>query len=92
MMGTERADYEAWKEWSEGDFGKFSFHQDAYYRAEVFDRCSAVPGTKLLEIGYGNGSPLEFSSSLGSGSSLPRCRRPQRDGACAGLAEHQVPH
>ena len=65
MMGTERPDYEAWKEWSEGDFGKFSFHQDAYYRAEVFDRCSTVPGTKLLEIGYGNGSLLGFSRSLG---------------------------
>jgi SAM-dependent methyltransferase len=58
--------YEAWKDWHEGTFGAWSAADGIYFSAELKRAgVDSVPGLKLYEIGFGNGSFAGYVKSLG---------------------------
>jgi len=59
-------DYLKWKKWEELEFGKLSKSEAAYFAAEISRTKSPIPlNARVLEIGFGNGSFLEFAKRNG---------------------------
>ena len=56
--------YTNWKEWDSNDFGKESNLDSAYYK-NILNLLKFKKNFKVLEIGFGNGSFLGFSSRKG---------------------------
>lgn len=55
--------YTTWKHWRPSDFGKYTQADAAYFSAEL--RASGIslnPDTRILEIGYGNGTFLGWAT------------------------------
>ena len=56
-------DYLSWKKWGDSEFGNLKKHQITSYAAEIAKTKRAfVEGSKVFEIGFGNGSFLNFAS------------------------------
>lgn len=64
-MISERPGYEVWKDWSAGEFGKFSAQERAYYEAEIFRQIGPNKSADILEVGFGNGGFLGCARELG---------------------------
>jgi SAM-dependent methyltransferase len=62
-MQSSADSYVGWKEWQEKSFGSFDFPQASYFRAET--GIESIPGLRVLEIGFGNGSFLGWAKSIG---------------------------
>lgn len=60
------ADYMAWKQWTPESFGTLSRREEADFAALLRRAGVQVPpGTPVLEIGFGNGTLLEFGRRRG---------------------------
>lgn len=58
-------DYLSWKKWRGSEFGDLKKHELTYYAAEIAKtERTFVKGSKILEIGFGNGSFLNFASKV----------------------------
>jgi 2-polyprenyl-3-methyl-5-hydroxy-6-metoxy-1,4-benzoquinol methylase len=64
VADVEGDDYVAWKSWRSEDFGTFTKLDDAYYRAEAGEEIGH--GSRVLEIGFGNGSFLAWARARGA--------------------------
>jgi 2-polyprenyl-3-methyl-5-hydroxy-6-metoxy-1,4-benzoquinol methylase len=56
--------YIDWKDWREDSFGRFDALEAQYYAGET--GLSALPGTRVLEIGFGNGPFIGWAHSFGA--------------------------
>ncbi len=59
------SNYLKWKDWGqEFNFGKLKKQEEAYFSAELKrTQCTFPPTSKVLEIGFGNGSFLKYSKN-----------------------------
>ena len=51
--------YEDWKNWKDGDFGKTTPEDDAYF-SKIKKTFNLNNNLRVLEIGFGNGSFLNY--------------------------------
>jgi|APGre2960657468_1045069.scaffolds.fasta_scaffold93697_1 SAM-dependent methyltransferase len=62
MNISNQKQYSTWKNWDEIAFGTLKGHHRAYFNAEIKRTKMVLPkNSKVLEIGYGNGSFLRFA-------------------------------
>lgn len=58
--------YNNWKNWTKENFGISKRNQISYYNAELKSICKKLnKDSKILEIGYGNGSFLNYADEKG---------------------------
>jgi 2-polyprenyl-3-methyl-5-hydroxy-6-metoxy-1,4-benzoquinol methylase len=58
--------YIEWKGWSSENFGKYSDHEAAFYKAEISDLIPTLAGVAVLEIGFGEGRFLQWARDQGA--------------------------
>ena len=59
-------EYAEWKGWAKDDFGHFDRADAVYFEAELRrTKLSFPPGSRILEIGFGNGNFLGFATAKG---------------------------
>src|ERR1700722_604514 len=61
-MADSADTYIQWKDWRNDSFGRFDRLDASYYAAET--GIDAMPGVRVLEIGFGNGSFIGWARSV----------------------------
>jgi 2-polyprenyl-3-methyl-5-hydroxy-6-metoxy-1,4-benzoquinol methylase len=66
MTTNEYSGYETWKGWGNTAFGKFERADAIYYSRELArSGVRILPGIRILEVGFGNGSFAGWATSQG---------------------------
>lgn len=61
---NEKIDYNEWKSWEKSSFGNPTKYEIAYFDA-ILKHCKLNHSSKILEIGFGNGSFLGYAGHKG---------------------------
>jgi SAM-dependent methyltransferase len=66
MTSDENRNYLAWKGWEGAAFGRYTAEESLYFKAELHRAgVGSLSGTKILELGFGNGAFATWTRELG---------------------------
>jgi SAM-dependent methyltransferase len=95
--GAYDGSYLKWKHWEAGTFGSLSRRDASDLSAQIRrSKVSLPPGSRVLEMGFGNGSILRYGRNrhwemIGTEANIELVRRANESGFCAKHAEDLRP-